>query len=203
MEGCKMKERPILFKGEMVRAILEGRKTQTRRIVKPQPYLDDRGNLIYDKWNFGQTAFGKPNFDNLAKMKCPYGQVGDRLWVRETWSLLKSDPEGGPIYGTLIYKATDSRKSSMWDQKWKPSIHMSRNASRINLEITDIRIERLQDITEKDAQAEGVSRLNLGDLGIETNKSAFRSLWDNINASMGYGWSKNPWVWVVEFRKVN
>jgi hypothetical protein len=188
------KERPILFKGEMVRAILEGRKTQTRRIVKPQPYLDDRGNLIYDKWNFGQTAFGKPNLDNLAKMKCPYGQVGDRLWVRETWGIC-------PDYNQVKYKA-DRGSDDRDVYKWKPSIHMKRKYSRINLEITGIRIERLQDITEKDAQTEGVSRLNLGDLGIETNKSAFRSLWDNINASMGYGWNKNPWVWVVEFRRV-
>ncbi len=183
-----MKERPILFKGEMIRAILEGRKTQTRRVVKPQP--DSVRKSVFVESGY-ETIHG-------YEIKCPYGQVGDRLWVRETFN---SDWCDHVIYKADGGSAIDAGYKT--EPKWKPSIHMKRQYSRINLEITDIRIERLQDITEKDSQDEGVSLLNLGDLGIETNKSAFRSLWDNINASMGYGWSKNPWVWVVEFRKVN
>lgn len=87
-------------------------------------------------------------------------------------------------------------------RKWKPSIHMPRWASRINLEITDIRVERLQEINEEDAKHEGVKRINAGDFGMETWSSAFRNLWDSINSKRGYGWDTNPWVWVIEFKRI-
>lgn len=141
-----MKERPILFSGEMVRAILEGRKTQTRRVIKPQP--DSARNSVFVKSGF-ETKHG-------YEIKCPYGQPGDRLWVRETWGLWDTDPKDGPERAKIFYRATDENRRDLRYQRWRPSIHMPRWASRINLEITNIRIERVQDITEEDAKAEGL-----------------------------------------------
>ena len=147
------KERPIIFSGPMIRAILEGRKTQTRRIVKP----------------------------NCLSKLSPYGRTGDRLWVRETWG---HNPEG-PGY---VYRSDGDFDMKFHGDRWRPSIHMPRWASRITLEVTGVRVERLQDINEEDALAEGVEH-------------AFRSLWESINGPGS--WDANPWVWVVEFRRVS
>jgi hypothetical protein len=167
-----MKERPILFSGAMVRAILDGRKSQTRM-----------------------------NFH-----RCPYGAVGDRLWVRETWAAsLDSD---GDMCKPFLYRATydeavygqlkasfSDRATEIWDvvgnTGWRPSIHMPRWASRLTLEVTGVRVERVQDISEADAKAEGVK-----------SAAEFCALWDEINGARGYGWDANPWVWVVEFKRV-
>lgn len=200
-----MKERPILFSGAMVRAILEGRKTVTRRVVKPVPY----GDL---KWN--QQILGKhvTNWtDDLRLYECPYGQPGDRLWVRETWARVgNTDP------GYLVYRATypaclppglervpaDIRDAGY---RWRPSIHMPRANSRILLEITAVRVERLQDISEEQAKAEGapmeLAELERTVLGaVATYCAGFARLWQSINGAES--WSANPWVWVVEFKRV-
>ena len=203
------KERPILFSGPMVRAILEGRKTVTRRPVKRLAL-----QWLEDGFEPGFVA----NPDNAM---CPYGQPGERLWVRETWARVgTTDP------GYLTYRATYPRcLPAGWEsvpadirdagERWRPSIHMPRAACRILLEITAVRIERLQSITDQQAQAEGIERdaamptlWKRGPLHGDQNlvqvtnfpKLAFRSIWEAINGHES--WAANPWVWVVEFKRV-
>lgn len=165
-----MKERPILFNGEMVRAILAGQKTQTRRI----PPKTQQGSLF-----------------------CPYGHPGDRLWVKETFAYAQD--------GTVVYRA--SMVGSPWDAitrraiTWHPSIHMPRWASRITLEITDVHVERVQDIHEEDAIAEGIDPRKLSYLSGERAVTKFSVLWNSIYAADGLGWDVNPWVWVVTFKR--
>lgn len=197
-----MKERPILFSAPMVKAILDGQKTMTRRVNSIGEYY------ISDK-------------------KCPYGVVGDRLWVRETWYYeehMHDSTEGMPdlpcgLYShRLVYKAdcTDYPVNvGVGRQGWRPSIFMPRWASRILLEVTDVKVERLQDITEEDAAKEGINQhpYEYADstyyderpeiAGLEANIAAFAGLWDSINGRKpGKAWNDNPWVWVVEFRRV-
>lgn len=189
-----MRERPILFSGPMVRALLAGTKTQTRRAIKPQPYVDEMGNACWNGWNYGQDTSGRPLFKTLAspiplsRMKrvlCPYGQPGDRLWVREAWAALTTG---------FAYRA-DPIWNSPPAARWIPSIHMPRAASRITLEVTEVRVERLQDISEADAVAEGA----FTDPACPAY-DAYRSLWESINGPGS--WDANPWVWVVEFQRV-
>lgn len=204
-----MKERPILFSGPMVLAILEERKTQTRRIVK-EPVLSTAYKDNELNFKIGERY-----------IKCPYGQVGDRLWVRETFRYISYtegydsgvDQGGGHDWGDgysfVQYKSDsfifryelleeDYLKTSPVIDRWYPSIHMPRWASRILLEITDIRVERLKDITEEDAKAEGIeNKSNHFHLACTQD---FKRLWESIN---GLGsWYMNPWVWVVEFRRI-
>jgi hypothetical protein len=174
-----MKERPILFSGPMVRAILDGRKTQTRRAIRPpMPWRDG--------WGVG-----------LGEYNCPYGQPGDRLWVRETWAP-KQWEKGA------CYRATGDLLDTGHCQ-WRPSIHMPRWASRITLEVIGVRVERLQDISEADAEAEGCEPLpmcggpEVG--GYNCYQSGFELLWGSINGKLA-PWSSNPWVWVVEFQRI-
>lgn len=177
-----MKERPILFRGEMVRAILSGIKTQTRRVLKPQPsFVNQCGIPFYPD--------GKGPVDYRD---CPYGQPGDRLWVRETWM----KPEGGALDYRAKWTPRDERKMPV-HEKWRPSIFMPRWASRITLGITDVRVERLQMITDSDSLAEGAGHLY--DAEVECPRAGFARLWDSINAKRGCGWNTNPWVWVVKF----
>jgi hypothetical protein len=194
-KGWKIMERPILFNGEMVRAILSGRKTQTRRIVKPQP-------PDMCEWDQASRTFVSKDARYGVLRPCPYGTVGDRLWVRETWGL----NSGNFSFLSLRYFADDERRlipgktlldvHDYWGKR--PSIHMPRWASRITLEITGVRVERLQDISEADAAAEGVT---LKEPELETYYSGFTSIWESINGPDS--WLANPWVWVVEFRKVD
>ncbi|WKL57275.1 hypothetical protein Q1W73_16655 [Asticcacaulis sp. ZE23SCel15] len=197
------KERPILFNAPMVRALLDGHKTQTRSAVRPQPPEDWRlhgyGELNgYDK--DGELSpdvivgWGAINEDGDYGIKSPHGQPGDRLWVRETWRPVHS---GDPSKGAQYY-ADVGRDQTIW----KPSIHMPRWASRITLEITDIRVEALQDISEADAIAEGCKGINCppdhnDDL---SPQEEYRTLWETINGKGS--WNANPWVWVVEFKVV-
>ena len=208
-----MKERPILLKGEMVRAILEGRKTQTRRIMKPQPEMVTDHSII--------TWEGRPDIlMSLLKTlgrNCPFGQSGDRLWVRETTevddltdeilSLSKYSAGGQPV----LYSGCDDPEYNGSVAHWWysrdvcPSIHMPRWASRILLEVTGVRVERLQDISGQDALAEGVGApvgtpLAYGSITDAWNQRAFASLWQRINGK--YSWDANPWVWVVEFKRI-
>lgn len=179
-----MKERPILFKGEMVKAILDGRKTQTRRISKEFPE--------------GHDGILKrvPN-----QKGCRHGEVGDRLWVKETWRPDDYAPED------TIYQA-DISEEVLAEGKgiitWKPSIHMSRKRSRLDLEITGLRVERLQDISEHDAYCEGVQLTDdFTGCAEDLNGSyitAYEYLWKQINGEKS--WDENPWVWVIEFKRL-
>jgi hypothetical protein len=191
----------------MVRAIMDGRKTQTRRIVK----LGHGGTFRrsetngYD-WTFrgsrrGGTRYHSSCWQDLRHEQlmdlCPYGHPGDRLWVRETWApvwTFDPSPETGALYrADPMYDGTEQ-----FDWPWKPSIHMPRWASRITLEITGVRVERLREISDFDAIAEGVSGW-VSDPRCETPRDGFRVLWESINGEGS--WAANPWVWVVEFER--
>jgi hypothetical protein len=192
------KERPILFSGPMVRSILDGRKTQTRRAVKFVQF--DRSDTPGYDWHFRGTAKGTKRSSLWQDMRheqilsmCPYGKPGDRLWVRETWLCATGEP--GPML--CHYQADGDRPE--FNGLWKPSIHMFRWASRITLEITGVRVERLQGISEADAIAEGVECCSgwIGHAG--EPRRIFCDLWKSINGPES--WAANPWVWVVEFRR--
>ncbi len=196
MTTTQTKECPILFSGPMVRAILEGRKTMTRRIVK----LNNWKDCDDDNWPICEDAYG-----DCYRPMCRYGQPGDHLWVRETWV---------NNFGTLIYRADYHPDSFEYGAKgWKPSIFMPRALSRITLQITDVRVERLQNISEQDARQEGVSasdviefRSKVGSLPMTVNRKAasaveaFRYLWETINGADS--WNSDPWVWVVSFERI-
>lgn len=189
-----MKEHPILFSGSMVQAILQGHKTQTRRIVTNKTALEW---LQPDMFTPGFVA----DPDNHL---CQYGYAGDRLWVRETWHYTGGNKvEPSPAY--VSYRA-DGEFTVDETAKWRPSIFMPRWASRITLEIVNVRVERLQAITEKDAEAEGIHLQGLPETERYNHPRkhivAFQSLWNLINAERGYGWDVNPWVWVIEFKVV-
>ncbi len=211
---CPMKERPILFNGPMVRAILEGRKTQTRRVVKAKhlPFLGNLlGGFLDGRWN---------------QRPLPYGKPGDRLWVREKFEVVRETcsyeveeydyfqwdeefygppqealkdecPRGGDR--ALILYASDEEEPVGW---WKPSIHMPRWASRITLEVVAVRVERLQEISEADAEAEGVAFMRDYPDADETlsARQLYDILWESINGAGS--WDANPWVWVIEFKRV-
>ncbi|MBA1294416.1 hypothetical protein G7025_13715 [Pseudomonas lurida] len=226
-----IKERPILFSAPMVRAVLEGRKTVTRRPVKALglQWLED---------------FTPEYVAEAANNLCPYGKPGDRLWVRETWYCNHSEVQKGPYLqpadmqdldqaredGDLVY-AADGLNSYEQDQPtWRPSIHMPRWASRILLEITDVRVERLQDISDEQALAEGIIPVPKttegshqfwrnyhlsgdGTFCVRTPKESFKSLWCHVAGgsfpkgeaaykASPHSWDANPWVWVVEFKPV-
>lgn len=203
------KERPILFSGPMVRAILEGRKTQTRRAVK-LPHTNSLGeweSTMIGGENGGRTAAGETvplqgaiwhtrTGDCLIS---PYGQPGDRLWVREThlnwWKRDEANPDGPRVFSHVAAYAADGYELQL-GEKWIPSIHMLRAASRITLEIKGVRIERLREISESDAASEGTSLDYLHD----THRAAFRELWHSINGADS--WNANPWVWIVDFKRV-
>ena len=208
-----MKERPIIFSGEMALAILDDRKTQTRRVVKPQPAYKE---LYCNEWRsdgewWAGCLSGEPR---TKRFRCPYGQPGDRLWVRETFALSISDPDeesmdakGPMIWDHAIYKAGSTgewkRDGLRFPPRWRPSIYMPRWASRITLKVTDVRVERVQDISERAARQEGVEpeyreRERIG-RDAPSRLAGFERLWDSINAKRGYGWCSNPCVWVVEF----
>ncbi len=251
-----VKETPIIMSGNHPKLILDGIKTQTRRVVK----LPDAPNHLGD-WEptflggDGTTRDSRgilvPRIDGIWHtrtgkfIKCPYGQVGDRLWVRETWRV-ESFMEGEPImFGykdgqtkecwdtespdyesweerVSIQSTEDAEKAHSkqgddgvyhWDIgqspcRWRPSIHMPRWASRITLEITEVRVERLNQISELDAFAEGCRNQVLSDFApnfdivVRPASEVFSELWDSLNAKRGYGWEVNPWVGVISFKVI-
>ncbi|MFB2682766.1 hypothetical protein [Shewanella mangrovisoli] len=210
-----MKQRPIIFNTEMVRAILDGRKTQTRRPMNPQPKPDTETSL--GGYWFPCAAFQSmvhvedlknPLWRGMASDACPICSVGDQLWVRETFA------DCGP---RLTYKADEDDGAHCVVKRWTPSIHMPRSAARIILEVTDIRVERVKDIKEQDAIAEGMAFTNYGlnqfgnqlpgwlwrnsnkhEECLSSAKWAFLNLWESIYGEQS--WQSNPWVWVIEFR---
>ena len=207
-----MTDRPILFGAPMVRALLAGTKTQTRRVVKPQPRtVDEKPRHLPNEWGFWGGSYP----DHGSAVRCPYGAPGDRLWVRETWALVDDRSKPATTRSGVLYRATDRRERSFsGSEKWRPSIHMPRWASRITLEVTGVRVERLQDISEEDAKAEGAAHRIApgGDLSAVFDalpgeeaapigyQAHFRDLWESINGAES--WAADPWVWVVSFRRV-
>lgn len=199
-----MKAKPILFSTPMVQALLDGRKTQTRRIVKPQP---PEGMIIDDccysdsSYAFWKTdAKGSRDYCTCDGVKNVYGFFGEYLWVRETWCFIPDSFDG--IGDCHYYKASQDESSleycKKYGIKWKPSIHMPRWASRLTLKIKDVRVEQLQEITGNDAAAEGVLLDGDQDPVDVSLIYAFRGLWDSINGKK-HPWESNPWVWVIEF----
>jgi hypothetical protein len=189
----KMKEHPILFSTEMVRAILDGRKTQTRRVIKPQPEEEIVGDML-------QTQIWYLDGDPDKMIHCPYGQVGDRLWVRETFCQVCYKGDGEP---DVCLKEDCERNPIAFSKcfcKWTPSIFMPRWASRITLEITGIRVERVQEISPEDCLSEGIEKSNSDDWK-ELLSYQYADLWDSINGKK-HPWSSNPWVWCLEFKRV-
>ena len=225
----KMKERPIIFSSEMVRAILEDRKTMTRRPIKVQPshkyaiFADYKTDLGFTKskesfWA-GFWLNGNPDVGSPGYFKCPHGIPGDQLWVRETWkcsALSHHTPTDGPESAehSISYKPDgcfpncktfkfEKPMDNAWQKNrdgWRSSIHMPRWASRITLEIVNVKVERIQYITHKDALAEGVAY----DVSKEDGSplSRFQKLWNSIYSKKGVGWDKNPWVWVIGFKRI-
>ena len=207
-----MTERPIPFSAEMVRAILAERKTQTRRVIKPQPWVDNMGNARWKDRNFGQSANHVPHIKALAspipcsdtkRVLCPYGKPGDLLWVREAWRAPSQyddwPPSRIPPSVEVQYIADDR---APWISRYRSPRFMPRWASRITLRITDVRVERLQDIREDDARAEGCDPVIHEDGAIDcgTRKTTFARLWNRINGPGA--WDANPWVWVINFERV-
>jgi hypothetical protein len=225
-----MKERSILFSAPMVRAILEGRKTQTRRIIKPQPCNPETFGISpiwgqgvsYNSDHLGRyvlhAAFNEGGKRVDRYLSCPYGRPGDRLWVRETWGRFQSLPNFPVEYRADYDEKNDLDVAGV--DRWRPSIHMPRSASRINLEVTAVRVERLQEITEEDAKAEGAVFRDFGkdkygqqrqgwtmeppapdyEHCLNSARFAFANLINKINGPET--WDANPWVWVIEFKRV-
>lgn len=213
--GC---ERPILFSAPMVRAILAGTKTQTRRVVKPAGKDDAFALVDYGEgWRPYRSDDGESSIradGNETPIPCPYGKVGDRLWVRETWQAVNGNDRArhivahpAPDRGWVEYAATPRTDEPAY--KWRPSIHMPRWACRITLEITAVHVERLQDISEADAVAEGISEFIGGwwckyddakQIAGNTPQDGYRHLWERINGPGS--WATNPWVWTVEFSRI-
>lgn len=199
-----MSERPIIFSAPMVRAILDGRKTQTRRICKPIMAWEKQHVREARFWNGGWHEFFIGADIPYAELVCRHGRRGDRLWVRENFAFV-----GGGDPGLLLCQADwqETAKLHKCDNadkppRWKPSIHMPRWASRITLEITGIRVERLQDISENDAVAEGVEfwTPTVDVDPVPSPRPAYRLLWESINGAGS--WGLNPWVFVIEFKRV-
>lgn len=232
-----MKERPILFNAEMVRAILDGRKTQTRRPMNPQPDMEIDGEKFPDGgggwgwvpvWPKGHKWAGR----TLGWAGCPLGKPGDRLWVREAWQEFFDDemmplrpkgprgrlgsPSWPDRFSHVFYRADGPVpvQPPLGRANWRPSIHMPRWAARIILEITDVRVERVQDITLESAREEGITeylseftaaRHSEAAADVWRNRTTvenFRFLWDAMYWRGKYAWIDNPWVWVVEFRRI-
>jgi hypothetical protein len=203
-----MKERPILFSTPMVQAILDGRKTMTRRIIKSnhESGLFQVNTAQYEPdfpGYYHNRSVNSIDWDEsfYKTIICPYGSIGDILWVRETWQwdwvgVLRKNK----VY---FYKATTTNEFLASGEKWRPSIFMPKEACRLRLQITDIGVERVQDISEEDAKAEGALKMHIDDLGQtwETHKRGFESLWQKINGPES--WEANPWAWVISFETIH
>jgi len=191
-----MKERPILFSAPMIRAILDGSKTQTRRVVKYQPQWMGHDGYCYCAPNVSIFRMSEAEIPVELEQYCPYGQPSDRLWVRESFYHFTHFDKAD----RYDYVADTNEKPiplGYWKYKKRPSIHMPRVASRITLEITGVRVQRLQEISERDAWAEGCE--DHGDDG-PSGYAVFEKLWQSINGAES--WEANPFVWIIEFKKL-
>ena len=219
-----MKERPILFNAAVVRALLDGSKTQTRRVLKQAKGLslsvdipDETTGVAELSWLYGDGP-GYDVHEEIKREACPYGQPGDRLWVRESFMPipLEAAPVPGQTPWSIAYAAggqTELLAPSSYNptlynyERWTPSIHMPRWASRITLQVTGVRVERLQDISMDDARAEGappshpsIDRVSREFGYPDFTRSWYGQLWEEINGAGS--WDLNPWVWVVEFKAI-
>lgn len=202
-----MKHIPILFSTEMVQAILDGRKTMTRRAVKlPENASDPYWSIDNNEWLFFKNGWGG------NKLKCPYGQLGDVLWVRESWRTVGGYSEK-PDYSVMSKKDFVYKANEDWNGPFKPSIHMPKSACRIFLQVTDVRVERLREISEDDAVAEGANKMYEAGFGgfyldepeiIDYDadyRTGFKKIWQSINGVAS--WYANPWVWVISFKRID
>ena len=217
-----MKERPIIFSAPMVRAVLEDRKTQTRRIMKPQPCFIPGPvkplDIVHEKitgWEWGWRAskhdrfrfnkkhdFQSPDrYNDFFKSFCPFGQPGDLLWLKESWQVWKEfdhlPPSEIPQDADILYLA--DRPNMPWDSRRRSPLHMPRHASRITLRITSVRVEPLQDMRLQDYEAEGIVPKDKNYSTDEAIK-AFAELWESLHGPGS--WDADPWVWVIEFERV-
>lgn len=208
-----VRERPIIMQAESVRAILAGRKTQTRRAYKPrnpEPWELPPGEGYKDdgtSWPMYQDTYG-----DFHPVRCPYGAPGDRLWVREAWRPWFDESE----YAVVQYRADGATRkpegldvATGWnfahecddatdESPWRSPLFMPRWASRLTLEVVEVRVQRVQDISGEDAVAEGAAGFG----GLQVPKVAFAAGWDSLNAKRGFPWASNPWVWAVTFKRV-
>jgi hypothetical protein len=215
-----MIERPIIMQAHLVKAILDGRKTQTRRMIKHQPSGSENfpANDFCNQWFFRDAYYACPGNDIGRYVDCPYGKTGDRLWVRETHAIVPAtayraspgveyrlSPDG---YSWAVYRAGWERSQP---GAWKPSIHLPRWASRLTLEVVSVRVEQVQSISDEDAEAEGIDALALcaapmcdcSGRNCPRIVTAYADIWNNINGKRpGCSWSDNPFVWCIEFRRV-
>lgn len=185
-------DKPILFSGNMVQAIIEGRKTQTRRVIKPQPNLY-RNNPEILEWKEKNLICNGPR-DGLVANN-PFGKPGGVIWVRETWAVWGQFKNGAGY----CYRADGDLAL-----QWRPSIFMPREACRITLKVINVRVEQVQEITDADCYSEGIQDIGKG-VGCLNGKygmakTLYAELWNSINAKRGYSWQSNPWVWVIEFK---
>jgi len=219
-----VKETGIIMSGNHPKLILEGKKTMTRRTQGLERVNKEPDNwLLAAVFQDGKARFSKLDGSQELTLKCPYGGYGDRLWVREIWRIFEWDNESGQFY--IEYRSggkspalcvTDEVLEKYWlpnanwpEDKWRPSLFMPRWASRILLEITEVRAERLQEITYADARAEGVLPYLLY-RSLETPQAkkeeatllAFQDLWDSLNGKRGFPWDGNWWVWPINFKKL-
>jgi hypothetical protein len=216
VENCQFNDRPILFSGEMVRAILEGRKTQTRRVIKKTVDFTSQDKLPKN-WIWAKHMLPDEDAEFIGVPVCPYGIPGDRLWVRETWQVeYRGDSTDGSTAYVVTYKADKSKNWLRVDEKeywkyhklfdknsvWHPSIFLPRLASRILLEVVSIRVEMVQDISLTDINAEGTPfTLHRDKRPYGSRREHFQRLWDSINSN--HQWFRNPWVWVIEFKRID
>lgn len=189
----EVKSRPILFSAPMIQALLAGTKTQTRRALKFPKWSDAHGGVEFSGLDDGPSVIAKVS-GCFADLPCPYGVPGDYLWCRETWARYKIDQDSH----CTAYRAT---QPADWPEggNWRPSIFMPRRESRITLRMTEVRLQRLQEISEADAIAEGCPAVSLFDLDCDSTPPShyYRDLWESINGSGS--WAANPLVWAISF----
>lgn len=217
------KEHPILFSTPMVKALLEGKKTMTRRVINPQPKLSTSESLVFENGILKRIYRGEAMIWQEKKEGKSRYNVGDILWVRETFGTVMTKEMN--ILDHYDYRADEKKRElsfALKHSKWKPSIFMPHEAARLFLEVKSVRIERLQDISEEDAKAEGIDihECEMPDsyrddsnkehctfyvcsaCEHQTLRGGYSKLWDSLNAKRGYSWESNPWVWVYEFIRI-